>query len=200
MTILVPKTIRNMALEPFEYVVILTSLILGLGITQILMGAADIFSNLKNVNVGYAHSLLIIVVFNLHIQEWWESYHMANQVREWTMPMVLFTLVYPISLFTLARMIFPTGLRESETDLDKYYFDQWPWFFIVFLLVPVISFLQNVIIGGYGYETQILQYLLATVIIIFLVFKIRNHWAHIGFLVLQIIIWIFWLALEDRIL
>lgn len=189
-----------MSLEPFEYVVILSSLILGLGITQILTGAADIFSNLKNVNIGYAHSLLIIVVFNLHIQEWWESYQMANKVEEWTVPMVLFVLVYPISLFTLARMIFPTGLRESETDLDAYYYDQWPWFFVIFLLVPVISFLQNILIGGYGYETQILQYLLATVIIIFLAFRVSNKWAHISFLVLQIILWIFWLALEERIL
>lgn len=189
-----------MALEPFEYVVILTSLILGLGITQLLTSTADIFSNLKNVNVGYAHSLLIIVVFNLHIQEWWESYQTANMVEEWTMPMVLFVLIYPISLFTLARMIFPTGLRETETDLDAYYFDQWPWFFIVFLLVPVISIFQNIFIGGYGIETQLLQVLLAIVIIVFLIFRIQKKWAHIGFLVLQIIVWIFWLANENRVL
>ncbi len=189
-----------MALEPFEYVVILTSLILGLGITQILTGAADISSNLENVKVGYAHSLLIIVVFNLHIQEWWESYHMANQIEEWTIPMVLFVLIYPISLFTLARMIFPTGLRESETDLDAYYYDQWPWFFVIFLLVPVISFFQNIIIGGYGIASQIPQFSLATVILIFLLFRIKNRWAHVGFLILQIILWIVWLALEERVL
>ncbi|XOV93045.1 MAG: hypothetical protein ACFHWX_22960 [Bacteroidota bacterium] len=189
-----------MSLEPFEYVVILTSLILGLGIAQILTSAADIFSNLKNVNVGYTHSLLIIVVFNLHIQEWWESYQMAYVVKEWTMPMVLFILIYPISLFTLARMIFPTGLRETETDLDAYYYDQWPWFFIVFLLVPAISFLQNVLIGGYGLETQVPHYLLTSVILVFLIFRIRNKWAHIGFLTVQIISWIIWLAQEDRVL
>ncbi len=189
-----------MALEPFEYVVILTSLILGLGITQILTGAADIFSNLKHVNIGYAHSLLIIVVFTLHIQEWWESYHTAHLIKEWSMGMVLFVLLYPVSLFTLARMIFPTGLREAETDLDAYYFDQWPWFFCIFLLVPVISFFQNILIGGYAIETQITQFALTAAILIFLIFRISNRWAHVIFLSLQIFIWILWLSLENRVL
>ena len=49
-------------MEPFEYVVVLTSLILGLGIAQILTSVADIFSNLKNVNIGYTHTLLVMVV------------------------------------------------------------------------------------------------------------------------------------------
>jgi len=177
-------------MEPFEYVVVLTSLILGLGIAQILTSVADIFSNLKNVNIGYTHTLLVMVVFALHIQEWWYSYQYAHQVEVWTLPLVLFLLIYPISLFTLARMIFPTGLRGHETDLEAYYYDQWKWFYIIFLFTPIISLLQNMIISGYGIQTQVLQIALALVILSFLVFKIKNRIAHITFLCIQILIWI----------
>ena len=124
-------------MEPFEYVVVLTSLIIGLGITQIITGTADIISNIKNVTISYSHSLLVMVVFILLIQEWWYSYQYANQVVTWTLPLVLFLLVYPISLYTLARMIFPTGLRGHETDLEAYYYEQWP--FMRYFLSPPSS-------------------------------------------------------------
>lgn len=189
-----------MVVDPFEYVIILTSLILGLGITQILINVADMLSNLNRVTVSYAHTLLIIVVFNLHIQEWWVSYHTAKMIEEWTITLVLFVLAYPIALFTLARLIFPTGLRESETNLEKYYEDQWTWFFFIFLFVPIISFFQNITIGGYPVEEQIPQMALTTVILIFLIFRIRNKWAHVGFMALQCLIWIIWLASEDQTL
>ncbi len=183
-------------MDPFEYVVVLFSLILGLGIAQLLTGIADIISNLKNVKAGYAHSIMIFNVFILHIQEWWYSYQYIYEVDVWTLPLVMFLLVYPILLFLLARMLFPTGLRGHETNLDEYYYDQWKWFYSIILGIVVVSFLQNIIVSGWAIKSQILQYVMAFIIIIFLSLDVKNKKAHNVLLTLQAIIWIVAMILD----
>lgn len=172
-------------MEPFEYVVVLSSLILGLGIAQLLTGIADILSNLKNVKPGLAHSSMVLVVFLLHIQEWWYSYQYLYEVKVWTLPLVLFLLIYPIFLFLLARMLFPTGLRAHETDLEEYYFDQWKWLFVMVLGIVVVSFLQNVIVSDWAIGSQVPQFIMALAYLFFLIFNIKNKTAHNVFLALQ---------------
>ncbi len=183
-------------MEPFEYVVVLFSLILGLGIAQLLTGIADVLSNLKNVKVGYAHTIMVFNVFLLHIQEWWYSYQYTNEVDVWTLPLVMFLLIYPILLFLLARMLFPTGVRGHETDLDEYYYDQWKWFFFLLLGIIVVSFLQNIIVSGWAIFSQIPQYVMAFIYIGFITLDIKNKKAHNVLLTLQAIAWIIAIVLD----
>jgi phosphotransferase system glucose/maltose/N-acetylglucosamine-specific IIC component len=112
-------------MDPFEYVVVLTSLILGLGIAQILTGIADVLTNLRNTKLYLPHILFVLVIFLLHIQEWWINFQYASEVPLWTLKIVLCVLSYPILLFVMARMAFPTGIRGNETDFKKHYHDQW---------------------------------------------------------------------------
>lgn len=172
-------------MEPFEYFVVLSSLILGLGITQILTNVADIISNLKNVKLSVAHSVFVFNLFLLHIQEWWYTYQYIDHITVWTLPLVLFLLTYPILLYLLARMLFPTGLRGHETDLEEYYYDQWKWLFSIFLSIVVISFLQNVLISGLPVSEQILQFILGGGLLLFIVLDVQNRRAHHIFLILQ---------------
>lgn len=183
-------------MEPFEYFVVLSSLILGLGIAQILTNVADIVSNLKNVKLGVAHSLFVFNLFLIHIQEWWYTYQYIDQVKIWTLPLVLFLLSYPILLYLLARMLFPTGLRGHETDLDVYYYDQWKWLFSLFLGIVIASFLQNVIVSKLPILEQIPQFLLALAFVIFLTLDISNKTVHNIFLILQAIAWILWTVFD----
>lgn len=166
-------------MEPFEYVVVLTSLILGLGIAQILTGLADILSNLKQVKLSIPHGLLTATVFLLHIQEWWINYEYSLQVKLWTLPIILAILTYPILLFLLARMLFPTGIRGHETDLDAYYRDQWPWFFGIAFGTMVISIWQNMFLQGLPLADSWPQLTFGTIYLTVMLLRVRQKWVHI---------------------
>ncbi len=58
-------------ISAFEYVTVLISIILGLGITQILTGIADLFQKSDRVKFYWPHILWVLFVLILHIQEWW---------------------------------------------------------------------------------------------------------------------------------
>lgn len=187
-------------MQPFEYIVVLASLILGLGIAQILTGVADIVSNLRNVKLSLPHGLLVVVVFLIHIQEWWFNYQYSIDVKEWTLAVVLAVIVFPILLFLQARMLFPTGLRSHEADLNEYYFDQWPLLFVVGMSTVLVSIMQNIFLSGIGIGDQLHLVAYALIYLFFVMFRVKNPVAHIVFLALQIMAFVIYIVTDDAVL
>ncbi len=113
------------AISPFEYASILISIILGLGITQILSSFSDLLYDLKKVKFYFPHLVWIVFVLFLHIQEWFVIYELRNKVL-WTLPQLSFVLLYPITLFTTSKMLLPTNYDEERYDLKAFFFSQFP--------------------------------------------------------------------------
>lgn len=175
-------------MDPFEYVVVLTSLIIGLGIAQILTGIADVLSNIKNTKIYLPHILFTIVIFLLLIQEWWINYQYATEIDGWTLKTVLAILAYPILLFVMARMIFPTGIRGNETDFRVYYYDQWRYLFTIGVAKVAVSIIQNMIISDAEILSLWPQMLYAFAYAAFAIFNIRNPKAHHAFQIITFLI------------
>lgn len=175
-------------MDQFEYVVVLTSLILGLGIAQILTGIADVLSNYKNSSLYLPHSLFVIQIFLLHIQEWWINYEYASIIDNWTLKIVLSILAYPILLYLMARMIFPTGIRGSETDFKAYYEDQWRFIFVIGLIAVILSIIQNAMISNIPVTDQWPQIGYLVVYAGFVLSNTKNNLAHILFQTVTVLI------------
>ncbi len=188
---------EQFAMEPFEYVVVITSLIIGLGIAQVLNGLADIVSGFKHLKVSVAHVLMIISTFLNLYQDWFYNYEYSVHVEEWTMKVILGLLTFPILVFILARMLIPTGLRSDEKDLVAYYNEQWPSFFIISIWIVLISIFQDIHISGIPISEQIPKIVLIATYSAFLIFKIQNRWAHIIFQALFLIGMITFILVTD---
>lgn len=187
-------------MEPFEYIVVLTSLILGLGIAQILTGVADILSHIRHVKISIPHAIYVLVVFLIHIQEWWINYQYSKIVPVWTLSVVLCILIFPILLFLQARMLFPTGLQSKETDLNNYYDNQWRWLFSIGTLTVAVSLMQNMYIQNLKFidNLPIIAYLI--IYLVFLLFNIKNKVLHIAFVSAQLLAWIIYIIVDDTAL
>jgi len=187
-------------MNPFEYVIILTSLILGLGVTQILVGVANLITN-KNIKWSLPHSMMTVLVFLTQIQEWWITYTYSMTVEEWSLPLVMLLMIYPILLFVAARVLFPYDEIENKSvDLEAYFWKKWPAIYTIFFLIAITSILQNVLFSGYQLSDQILQFLLAASFLFFILTRLPNRLVHILFLGLQLIVWAVYLYKEDLII
>jgi hypothetical protein len=152
-------------MTPFEYVTVLVSIILGMGITQIVTGVADMVHQWDRVKVYWPHLLWIIIVFFLHIQDWWSTYEL-RRFDSFRLPTFLFVLLYPINLFILARVLFPAAQPDGDFDLKKFYNTNYKKFFLWSSSLPLMSFLQNVLILGNPIQTQIVQVLLIVILLV----------------------------------
>src|SRR5690242_18156384 len=116
-------------MTPFEYISVLISIVLGLGITQIVTGVADMIHHWNKIKIYWPHVLWIILVFFLQVQEWWWLYELRNNAR-WELPVFLFILLYPIDLFILSRILFP-AFSDEEVEFKQFYFDNYRKFFFL---------------------------------------------------------------------
>ena len=185
-------------MEPFEYVVVITSLITGLGIAQLLTGTADIISHYRHVKVSVPLMLMIGSTFLNHYQEWFYNYQYSFYITDWSMKNILGVVVFPITLFLLARMLFPTGLRSQESDLVSYYSDQWPSLFTVNIVVIVISIFQDMYFSGIGPLDQLPKFVLIAAHLIFLGFNITSRKAHLVFQLLFFVGMIAFILVTDQ--
>jgi hypothetical protein len=134
-------------INPFEYVTVLISIVLGLGITQILTGIADLVHQSKRVKVYWPHLLWVIVILVLHVQDWWVTFDLRN-FAPWRLPTFLFVMMYPVVLFILARLLFPFGIQEGVVDLKEFYFENYRKIFVFGATLPILAILNDLFVRG----------------------------------------------------
>ena len=106
-------------MELFEFVMVLVSIIVGLGITALLTGLADMLRARRTIRPYWVHSLVIVLVFLALAQVWWESWGLAA-ATEWSFVGLLMMLTSPICLFLISHLLFPE--TQAGTDYSEYYY------------------------------------------------------------------------------
>lgn len=180
-------------MSPFEYVVVLISIILGLGITTILTGIAEWIKHYRSSRLYAPYIIWIVLVFVLHIHEWWESY-LLKSIEVWPLPLFLFVILYPINLYVLAHLLFPRHTDENVFDAKKYYFGNYPKFFISALVLDTISIIHNLSVLKLPFESQIVQFLVLGILGSTLLSKTKKESVHVAialFLLLLMIVSLF---------
>jgi hypothetical protein len=164
-------------MTPFEYITVLISIILGLGITQLITGIADMVHQWERIKIYWPHLLWICFIFFLHIQDWWTLYELRT-IGQWHLPTFLFTILYPINLFILARILFPFGSVDGATDFREFYFQNFRKFFTWSITLVILSILDNVLINDLPITSQSIQLLLLIVFGVITLKNYRQEWIH----------------------
>ena len=128
----------------YEYISTLLSIIIGLGITHLLIGIGRIINNPKGVKPYWIHLVWTLAIFIYLIQYWWFEYKLIS-ILEWTFQLYFFFILYAISLFFLCILNMPFYFPD---DFREYYYSTRRWFFIVFLLVNIIDVTDTLIKGS----------------------------------------------------
>ncbi len=132
------------AISAFEYITILISIILGLGITQLLSSIAEAFHHQHKVKLYAPHTIWVVLILFLHVQEWFIIYELKS-FPVWKLPTFLFIILYPIALFLCAKLVFPLNLADETLDLKCYYFASFPRLFYLFATCVLLSLLFNLV-------------------------------------------------------
>lgn len=134
-------------MEPFEYLSVLISIVLGLGITQLLAGFGrwlEQRATFRAYGPSIAWAAFLLVV---HVQTWWSMFGLGYW-EEWNFLQFSVVLLQPIVLFLVTVLVFPSS-SAAELDLRTNYFAQRPWFFGLFLALLVVSLLRDLVRMGH---------------------------------------------------
>ena len=100
-----------------ELIFVVASVIVGLGIAELLTGVVRILRG--EFKAGFAHGLWTLTVFLSLVQLVW-AYWALNAEASLTYAQYLTILWGPIALFVSASLLFPREGDRSERDLDAY--------------------------------------------------------------------------------
>lgn len=174
-------------MSPFEYVIVLISIILGLGITLVLTGIAEMIRRWKTITHFWPYQIWIALVFVLHIQEWWATYDLKS-IMTWSLPAFLFVILYPILLFILANLLFPSKWPKKGIDLKAFYFENYTRFFICVILFAALSIVQNVSLANYALQDQLVQIAVLIIFLFMVIRPTRNVTVHTVLAIVMLII------------
>lgn len=164
-------------ISAFEYVSILVSIILGLGITQILSSFSDLLYHYKEVKFYWPHTMWVLFILFLHIQDWFITYQLKEK-EVWTLPELLFILLYPITLFIAVKMLLPANESEKGTDMKLYYRSHYPVIFFIVGIAVFISILFNVFLLEKTWLQQTALFLFFGLLMYISVRKVENQLLH----------------------
>jgi hypothetical protein len=164
-------------ISAFEYVSILVSIILGLGITQLLSSFSDLLYHYKEVKFYLPHTLWVLFILFLHVQDWFITYQLKDKT-EWSLPELLFILLYPITLFIAVKMLLPANESDKDTDMKVYYRSHYPVIFLIVGIAVLISILFNVYLLDKSWRQQWLLFVFLSTMIFISVKKVKNEFLH----------------------
>jgi hypothetical protein len=134
-------------MDAFSYLSVLLSIVLGLGLTQILTATGRLIRHRDRVRVHWLPLLWAGVLLLIYVQVWWSMYGM-RQRREWTFLAFGVVLAQTATLYVMAAVALPEEIDPAGTDLGDYFDRQHRWFFGFFLATLAVSVVKDLILGG----------------------------------------------------
>jgi len=132
--------------DAFSYLSVLLSIIIGLGVTQLLTGVGRIIRNRDRIQVDWLPLLWAAVLLVVFVQEWWSSFGLRGY-RDWTFGSFLFILAQTGALYLMAAVLLPEQIDESPS-LAGHYERQHRWFFGFLIAALVFSILKDRVINN----------------------------------------------------
>lgn len=167
----------NNPINPFEYVSILISIILGLGITQLLSAFSDLLYHYRKVKFYWPHTIWLVFILFLNLQDWFITFKLKDKM-EWNLPALLFVLLYPIALFVITKMILPTNESEERYNMKSFYFSQYNITFLMMAVSALLSLLFNVFLLNKNYIEQLPVVMLFIAMLLISYKKINSEMVH----------------------
>ena len=168
-------------MDAFSYLSVLLSIILGLGLTQLLTAAGRLIRHRDRVRVDWLPLLWSAVLLVVYVQAWWAMFGLRS-VRDWTFVAFLVVLAQTTTLYMMAAVILPEQVEDTGVDLGAHYDRHHGWFFGFFLATLCISIIKDVVIGGHlpQLENLLFHGLLAAVCIAALIARGRRVQVALG--------------------
>lgn len=132
----------------FEYLGVILSVVMGLGITHMLAGLSKTIHNRKTVKLYWPQMLWALNVLIFILAIWWGMFWWSGQ-QDWSYFQFLMLILYAILLFLAASLIYPWDIPD-DFDFERHFYETRPWFFAVLALAWCIDIPETIIKSDVG--------------------------------------------------
>ncbi len=137
-------------MDYFEYVMVLVSIIVGLGLTHVLGALGAAIHRLRGhgppIRLDATYLLWVGTVLTWLISFWWFEFKYQEITIQWSLDLYLFVIFYAISLYLMAVILLPAGMK-GVTDSYEYFMAGRRWFFGAFFVATAFDVVDSFLKG-----------------------------------------------------
>jgi hypothetical protein len=135
-------------MDSFTYISVLLSIVVGLAITQFLLGLRGLILTRAKVKLYIPTLIWAVIALLTPIQAWWADFAMRGQ-SNWTFLALLVIMLRAISIYMVAALVLPDISGEELVDLREHFFAHRSWFFTAMLASVIFSLSKNLTLHGH---------------------------------------------------
>ncbi len=132
-------------MEIFNYVMVLASVIIGLGITHLLQGVAGVVQHPHRDKPSWLHLTWVAAIFLRTVFWWWTEFQLS-ETGQWSFGLYCFVLVYAVLIYLSCALLFPRDLADYA-GFEDYFLSRRAWFFGVALASIVVDMIDSLLKG-----------------------------------------------------
>src|SRR5881396_210669 len=134
-------------MSPFEYLSVLISIVLALGMTRVLAGVGEMLQASSHRQIYWVHVLWIVNLFLFLVVAWWIFYRWRNQ-QPWTFFLFVFVLLSPTILYLAALVLFSReGSVDESVNYKIHFYANHRVFFILMALFGPVDVVDTLLKG-----------------------------------------------------
>jgi hypothetical protein len=151
-------------MNAFEYLSVLISIILALGMTRVLAGVGEMLHARTHRRIYWVHVVWIVNLFIYLVVAWWIFYRWRNQ-QEWNFYLFVFVLISPTLLYLASMLLFPPETSTDESiDYKKHYYANHRAFFAIFGMFAVVDVADTLLKGIPHFLALGMPYVISSVV------------------------------------
>src|SRR6266481_2111702 len=140
--------------DRFQHVMVLTSIIIGLGITNLLLGLSGAIERFtestRPLRLSWATVFWSAYSFLLMVLFWWWEFRLLEILKQWSLWNYFLVICYAVVLFLQVALLIPRDWDKVD-DLNEYFLAKRRWFYSVFALSLIIDLADSYMKGGLFY-------------------------------------------------
>ena len=124
-------------MDTFEYLTVFVSIILGLGMTYLILGVGRILRRKGKYKIYWIHHLQIVSTFLILLNTWWITYSWVG-MKSLTFLHYMFLMCTPFLVVLASSLLFPGGNKKRIQDLKEHYYKIYrPYYVLISLTWPL---------------------------------------------------------------
>jgi hypothetical protein len=177
----------------YAHVLVVMSMVLGLAVTQLMKGAAQLYRTRARVQTYWLHWAWAILILFFSLLLWWTYWHYRT-ITVWTFPRFVLYLSPVVVFYFLASLVFPDP-AEGVTDLKAYYFSNRGGLFGTFAVYTVVAGITATMVRGLPLTDPSHLFRVGTVILMIVAMRSANPRVHSVLFVLAVLLMLAFIAL-----
>jgi len=131
-------------MKPFEFVLVIISVIVGLALTEFAIGLSHMIKNYQSAHFYWPHIVLMLCGL-ISCLNYWGTVYKLRKVETWTLTYIGLVFLSGLIFFLMAKVYFPDP-EGFDLDYERYFNDHVGIIFTLMICFVISFILETVII------------------------------------------------------